>query len=223
MLFVVIVGTLYSQGTFSPRSDSDATNLPQLAQAPAGQALVSIEIKGRAAKTGYSRSQFGSGWESISGCDTRNRILQRDLIDITFVASLDGIRCKVASGQLLDPYSGKVITFIRGAETSDDIQIDHVVALSDAWQKGAQQLPFTTRVRFANDPLNLLAVDGQENQNKADSDAASWLPPNKSYRCAYVARQVAVKIKYHLWMTRSEYETINDILRGCPEQILPTS
>lgn len=223
MLFVVIVGTLYSQGVFSPKSDNDSTNLPALARAPAGQALVSIEIKGRAPKTGYTRSQFGSGWESIAGCDTRNRILQRDLTDITYVAGTDGVHCKIATGQLQDPYTGKVIPFIRGTETSDDIQIDHVVALSDAWQKGAQQIPFTSRVQFANDPLNLLAVDGTQNQNKADSDAATWLPPNKSYRCAYVARQIAVKIKYHLWMTRSEYEAINDILQSCPDQVLPTS
>jgi hypothetical protein len=220
---VIAIGTLYSQGVFSPRSDDDSTNLPQAASSPAGQAITQIEIKGRAPKTGYQRALFGTGWATIGGCDTRNRILQRDLLNLIFVNEPKSIHCKVASGVLSDPYTGTSMQFVRGEETSDDIQIDHVVALSDAWQKGAQQLSPVRREQFANDPLNLLAVNGKANQDKGDSDAASWLPPNKSYRCAYVARQVAIKIKYHLWMTRSEYDTINDLLHSCPNQILPTS
>ena len=221
--FVLMIGTLYSQGVFSPRADDDSTNLPQAASAPAGQALSLVEIKGRAPKTGYQRELFGTGWATIGGCDTRNRILQRDLINLIFVNEPKGIHCKVASGVLSDPYTGTSMQFLRGEETSDDIQIDHVVALSDAWQKGAQQLSPVSREQFANDPLNLLAVNGKANQDKGDSDAASWLPSNKSYRCVYVARQIAVKIKYHLWMTRSEYDAINGLLHSCPDQILPTS
>lgn len=222
IVIVITVGTLYSQGLFSSRSDNDTTNLPVLAQAPAAQALKNIEIKGRAAKTGYKRSMFGQGWLSIGGCDTRNRILQRDLTNAQYVTSIDGLRCKVASGQLYDPYTGTVMQFSRGESTSDDIQIDHVVALSDAWQKGAQQLSSATRIQLANDPLELLAVNGDANQAKGDGDAATWLPSNKAYRCAYVARQVAVKLKYKLWMTRGEYDTINSILQTCPAQVLPT-
>jgi hypothetical protein len=96
------------------------------------------------------------------------------------------------------------------------------VALSDAWQKGAQKLSFASRVQFANDPLNLLAVDGPTNSSKGDSDAATWLPPNKAYRCAYVARQVAVKRKYQLWVTSAERDAIARVLKACPGQKLPT-
>jgi hypothetical protein len=175
-------------------------------------------VKGRAPKTDYSREQFGGSWARIDDCDMRNFILARDLTETTFVTP----SCKVASGILADPYSGTTMPFSRGADTSDDIQIDHVVALSDAWQKGAQQLTYEQRVALANDPLELLAVDGNLNQQKADSDAASWLPPNKSYRCQYVSRQIAVKKKYSLWVTRSEYDAMADVLRSCPEQLIPS-
>ena len=104
----------------------------------------------------------------------RNYILARDMTNISYVEDA----CKVQSGTLADPYTGSTINFARGADTSDDVQIDHVVALSDAWQKGAQQLTSADRYSLANDPLNLLAVDGTANQNKGDSDAASWLPPS---------------------------------------------
>jgi hypothetical protein len=103
------------------------------------------------------------------------------------------------------------------------VQIDHVVALSDAWQKGAQQLSADTRRVFANDSLNLLAVDGPTNQGKSDGDAATWLPPSKPYRCPYVARQVAVKAKYGLWVTGAERDAIARILSTCPMQALPTA
>jgi hypothetical protein len=96
-----------------------------------------------------------------------------------------------------------------------------VVALSDAWQKGAQQLTVEQRYQLANDPLNLLAVDGQANNNKSDADAATWLPPNKNYRCQYIARQIAVKQKYTLWVTTAEHDAMLRVLQGCPDQVLP--
>jgi hypothetical protein len=101
------------------------------------------------------------------------------------------------------------------------VQIDHVVALSDAWQKGAQQLTRAQRIQLANDPLELLAVDGPANQQKADGDAATWLPSNKAFRCQYVARQVAVKQKYTLWVTDAEKQAVADILKDCPNEPLP--
>ena len=103
------------------------------------------------------------------------------------------------------------------------MQIDHVVALSDAWQKGAQQLTEAQRLSFANDPLNLLAVDGPANQQKSDGDAATWLPPNKSYRCDYVARQISVKSSYGLWVTRAEHDAMARVLGDCPDTAAPTS
>lgn len=182
----------------------------------AAQLLETLAIKGRAPKSGYERTQFGDGWAMTAGCDMRNIILNRDLTNVVV-----GENCKVIAGTLNDPYTGATIEFKRGASTSDDVQIDHVVALSNAWQTGAQQLSFERRVALANDPLELLAVEGKANQQKSDGDAATWLPPNKSFRCQYVARQIAVKAKYELWVTRAEYEAMKRVLLPCPGQALP--
>ena len=174
-------------------------------------ALNKLEVKGRAPKTGYTRSQFPH-WSDPdrNGCDARNDILKRDLTDITFkVGTRD---CKVIAGQLLDPFSGKVITF---STTKVVIDIDHVVALSNAWQTGAAYFDKNTRLLIANDPINLLAVDAKLNRQKGDGDAATWLPPNKSFRCEYVAKQVAVKTKYQLWVTASEKSAIKEVLQSC--------
>lgn len=184
------------------------------------QALTKLDVKGRAPKTGYAREQFGAGWADIDACDMRNYILRRDFSDVQ-LDSQDN--CTVLAGTLNDPYTGRTLTFKRGNGTSSAVQIDHVVALSDAWQKGAQSLDESTRAEFANDPLNLLAVDGPTNNKKSDSDAATWLPPNKDYRCQYVARQVAIKQKYNLWVTSAERDAIVRVLSSCPEQLLPTS
>jgi len=176
-----------------------------------------LAVKGRAPKTGYSRDLFSSGWGTVAGCDTRNYILARDLTKLTYTTG-----CTVKSGVLNDPYTGKKISFHRGVGSSMAVQIDHVVAISDAWQKGAQKLSSTARYSLYNDPLNLLAVDGPTNQQKSDSDAASWLPPNKAYRCRYVSRQIAVKAKYHLWVTSAEKVAMQNILTTCPNQKVPT-
>lgn len=173
-------------------------------------ALEQLEVKGRAPKTGYTRKQFGDGWGKLDGCSVREVILARDLRYIKM-----GEQCKVLSGVLHDPYTGKTIEFQRGPESSKAVQIDHVVALSDAWQKGAQGISEQERVTLANDPLNLLASEGQANQDKGDADAATWLPPNKDFRCQYVARQIAVKKKYRLWVTEAEKTAIQGVLRAC--------
>ncbi|WHP60975.1 HNH endonuclease family protein [Arthrobacter sp. KFRI-F3372] len=172
-------------------------------------------MKGRAPKTGYARDEFGPAWADIdqNGCDTRNDILARDLADKTFKAGTNN--CVVASGVLADKYTGTTINFVRGQDTSSDVQIDHVVALSDAWQKGARRLSADQRTQLANDPLNLMAADGPTNSAKGNNDAATWLPPNKEFRCEYVARQTAVKAKYTLWVTRAEHDAINGILVSC--------
>jgi hypothetical protein len=184
-------------------------------------ALAAVEVKGRAPKTSYTRDQFGAAWADTdhNGCDTRNDILARDLNGETFKPATRN--CVVLTGTLADPYSGRTIAFTRGATTSEAVQIDHVVALSDAWQTGAQGWNVAKRTAFANDGLNLLAVDGPLNEAKGDGDAATWLPPNKSYRCDYVARQVAVKVSYGLWMTQAEKNAIATILTACPNEPLP--
>jgi hypothetical protein len=126
----------------------------------------------------------------------------------------------VLSGQLADPYTVGTLTFSKGDASA--IQIDHVVALSDAWLKGAQRWDAGKRLAFANDPVNLLAVDGPTNASKSDGDAATWLPPNKAYRCAMVARQVAVKAKHELWVTAAERDAITGVLASCPAELVPT-
>jgi len=148
-----------------------------------------------------------------NGCDTRNDILRRDLTSITLKPGSNG--CTVLTGTLSDPYTGTTIQFVRGEGTSTAVQIDHLVALSDAWQTGAQQLSAQQRTDFANDPLNLQAVDGPTNESKGDGDAATWLPPNKAYRCTYVTRQVQVKAKYGLWVTSAERDAIVKMLGSC--------
>lgn len=183
----------------------------------ASAALKTLAVKSWASHSGYSRDQFGDGWGDIGYCDTRNFILKRDLKNIVMRTSEN---CIVQSGVLNDPYTGKVINFVRGVKTSLAVQIDHVVALSNAWSTGAQKLSYATRVQLANDPLELLAVDGPTNGSKSDSDAASWLP-RAAYRCAYVARQIAVKRKYKLWVTTSEKGAMTAVLATCPGFKLP--
>lgn len=216
VIFVIAVGMwqLYKTSAvpgLDPQSQPAGTS-------QAASALKQLAVKGRAAKTGYSRQMFSDGWGELPSCDVRNFILARDMTDVTFV----GTTCKVKSGTLMDPYGGTSIAFVRGPDTSDDIQIDHIVALGDAWQKGAQQITSLERYALANDPLNLLAVDGKINQDKGDSDAATWLPPNKAFRCEYVARQISVKLKYKLWVTPAEYQAMAKTLLDCPTQAMPS-
>src|SRR4051812_27153766 len=184
-------------------------------------ALAAVEVKGRAPRTGYTRDQFGSGWVDTdhNGCDTRNDVLARDLTGDTFKPGTRN--CVVLTGNLADPYSGRAISFLRGQGTSEAGQTAHVVALPDAWQKGGRGLDVARRTAFANDPLNLLAVDGPLNMSKGDGDAATWLPPNKGYRCAYVARQVAVKVSYGVWVTQAEKNAIAPGLSAGPDEALP--
>ena len=183
-------------------------------------AAENLVVKGRAPKTGYARSEFGPAWADVdkNGCDTRNDILRRDLTQVVFKPGTKD--CVVLSGVLIDKYSGETINFVRGNSTSSLVQIDHVVALSDSWQKGAFLLTLQERTAFANDPLNLLAVKGSLNSQKGDGDAATRLPPQKSYRCEYISRQIAVKKKYRLWITAAERSAILKVLRTCENQEL---
>jgi hypothetical protein len=212
-----VPGSAVEPGPADERApDPDPDLAPGSERQTVVELLDTIPVKGRAPKTGYDRkTQFGNGWKDPdrNGCDARNDVLLRDLDD----AVLEG-PCKVLSGVLLDPYTGTRIDFVRGQATSQAVQIDHVVALSDAWQKGAQALTGDRRLEFANDPLNLLAVDGPTNNRKGDSDAASWLPPQRGFRCEYVARQVSVKAAYELWVTAAERDAMLRVLASCPAQ-----
>lgn len=189
-------------------------------------ALGALPIKGRAPMTGYDRAQFGVAWtdantadEGHNGCDTRNDVLTLQLQSVVRRAD----NCTVISGLLTDPYTGRTITFARGVckvgkphpPCSDDVQIDHVVALGDAWQTGAQLLTMPQRVNLANDPDNLQATDGPTNAAKGDSDVASWVPPATGYRCTYTARIVLMKQRYSLWVTQAEHDAMARYLAVC--------
>lgn len=200
-------------------SASAAESVPGVALA----VLETLPVKGRAPKTGYSRDAFGQRWADVdrNGCDTRNDILKRDLTSIIYKPGTRN--CVVLSGTLTDRYSGEMINFVRGNVSSMEVQIDHVVALSNSWQTGAFKLSIAQRTALANDPLNLFAVKGKLNLQKSDGDAATWVPPLKSFRCAYVAQQIAVKAKYALWVVAPEKAAMSAILAQCPTQQVPVS
>lgn len=213
--------------TAAAGDEEDDAEAAPAQEASALEALASLPVKGRAPKTGYDRDGFGSAWTdattaqgSRNGCDTRNDVLRRDLDDLVVQQGSAG--CVASTGTLDDPYSGQEMTFVRGEDSASGIHIDHVVSLGNAWQTGAQQLTQQMRENLANDPLNLWAVDGSLNQAKGDGDAATWLPPNTSIRCELVARQVAVKAEYQLWVTPPEAEAIARVLGDCPTEPLPT-
>ena len=209
-----------SAGQLTSYSASATTTSKTPAKKGATTALLeALVVKGKAPKTGYSRSAF-SHWRDPdrNGCDARNDILRRDLINVILKANTN--ECKVISGVLNDPYSGTSISFTLG---KSEVDIDHVVALSHAWQVGAFQWSDAKRLEFANDPINLLAVSARLNRQKGDGDAATWLPPARSYRCEYVSKQVVVKVKYGLWVTAPEKARIQKVLESCPDFQAPTA
>lgn len=210
----VFVNPKSYETSFIQTSEPEAVEVTENTEAGtlAVEVLELLEVKGRAPKTGYSREEFYSSWPIIDGCSLRQRIIKRDFGE---TAVLDG--CNVVAGEYDDPYTGEHLVLTKKEEISD-LQIDHIVALSDAWQKGAQYMSEETRHEIATDPLNLLTVDGSANAKKSDGDAATWLPANKKFRCQYVARQVSVKYKYGLWVTEAEKEAILKILDNCPNE-----
>lgn len=219
-IVVAVLLTFVAQfASFALIENSSARTLSHgaIKQATTIALLDTLVVKGKAPKTGYARESF-SHWRDPdkNGCDARNDILKRDLTNLVFKENTN--ECKVISGTLVDPYSGASITFTLG---KSDVDIDHVVALSHAWQVGAFQWSDAKRLEFANDPTNLLAVSARLNRQKGDGDAATWLPPAKSYRCAYVSRQVVVKAKYGLWVTRAEKAAIERVLATCPNFVAP--
>ena len=209
-----------SYETFFVRADNDGEDysaIPSTEYDPntrlAIDVLAELEVKGRAPKTGYSREAFYDGWPTVNGCSLRQRIIKREFGEN---AVLNG--CDVVAGEYDDPYTGEHKVFASREEIANGVQIDHVVALSDAWQKGAQYLSAEIREQIATDPLNLLAVDATANIKKSDGDAATWLPSNKKFRCQYVARQISVKFKYKLWLSKAEKEAMERVLSNCPKE-----
>lgn len=197
-----------------------STQVPGDGGSPALLAAQTLVERGRSASTNYSRDAFGSAWKDVdrNGCDTRNDILSRDFTTAYFKAGTND--CKVIGGTWTDPYSNESYTF---SQPPSGAQIDHVVALKNAWQMGADLWTAEMRTEFANDPLNLLVTIASLNAQKSDSNAASWLPPYKPGRCQFIARQVAVKTKWQLFVTSSEKTTMIGILNKpeCSQTALP--
>lgn len=170
-----------------------------------------LTVKGRGPRTGYDRDEFGYAWMDTAdgvplarnGCDTRNDLLRRDGQELRFRSGSD---CVVVAMTLHDPYTGKAISW-KKAEAAE-VQVDHVVPLSYSWQMGSSRWPEPRREQFANDPLNLLPVDGPTNSRKGDSGPASWLPPDRAIRCAYVVRFAQVALKYRLPVTEADRRTM---------------
>jgi hypothetical protein len=219
-LAIALIGSVFAGGMMSTAQAAPVKATPEVS---AIEALATLAVKGRAPKTGYARSEFGQTWADVdrNGCDTRNDMLKRDLTEIVYKEKTRN--CVVLSGILQDRYSGETINFVRGNITSMEVQIDHVVALSNSWQTGAFKLTPVQRTALANDPMNLFAVKGRLNSQKGDGDAATWLPPLKKFRCAYVSQQIAVKAKYALWVTPPEKDAMTRILATCPKQVLPSN
>lgn len=203
-----------SSATTSTSTTTGTSTTPVSSSAKiAARQLSQLAVKPPAPMAGYSRAQFGPAWADLdhNHCDTRDDILRRDL---TQTVLEPGSTCVVKQGMLHDPYTGNNISFVRGPNSSV-IQIDHLVALGDAWRTGATTWSAELREQYANDPVVLLAVDGPQNGAKGDADASLWLPPNQFYDCAYVVKQIAIKTKYRLWLTSDEREAMKNVLSGC--------
>ncbi|AWS48038.1 HNH endonuclease family protein [Streptosporangium sp. 'caverna'] len=228
-VFIVVLGaavlfSLASQGdTGSPKAQGAARAAPldnpdgvRPGLAPLGSAgdrgaavrlIKKLRVGSMGTKAGYSRARFGENWADTAkgvpyarnGCGTRNDLLARDGENVRYRRGSD---CVVVSMKLRDPYTGRVVQWSK--KNSDEIQVDHVVPLSYEWRMGASRWPMSKRMRIANDPLNLLPVYGDANEAKGGSGPASWLPPVRRVRCAYVVRFAQVALKYNLPVTRAD-------------------
>jgi Protein of unknown function (DUF1524) len=181
------------------------------------------EVPARTRGYDYRRAAFGESWTDYNtapgghnGCDTRNDILDRDLIEKTYV-SIKRCPNAVATGTLHDPYTNDVIAFMRGNQTGAAVQIEHIVPLAYAWDLGARNWPDDKRVRFANDPANLLAIGGQVNQDKGDKEPAAWMPPNTAFHCQYAMQFIAVLRGYGLPVDAPSAVVLREAGETCPK------
>jgi len=212
------VGWLYFRDVASRQPEAGPSSVSTPTYDAVRRELEELPVKGWDHVQDFNRARFGEPWSDDvnvefghNGCNTRDDILRRDLVDLQVRPGT----CFAQRGILHDPYTGATIVFVRGPDTSPAVQIDHVVSLSDAWYKGARTWDDQRRRDFANDPRNLLAVAGQANFDKAFRDAASWLPPNVAFRCAFVGRLVEVKTDYRLWVSGREKDAMRRVLRDC--------
>ena len=166
-------------------------------------------------RSGYDRDLFRHWIDADGdGCDTRREVL----IDEAVVAPTVGGGCSLTGGQWLSAYDGLILT------DASQLQIDHVVALAEAWDSGASAWTPDRRMRFANDldvPWALIAVSGASNQSKSDHDPAEWLPPNPGDLCPFVSAWIAIKVRWQLSVDQLERDALTGLVGDCPGVQMP--
>jgi Protein of unknown function (DUF1524) len=199
-------------------AQADAPTVAPGVDVLAGIAEIPVRIRGY----DYRRDAFGDSWTDDNpapgghnGCDTRNDILDRDLFEKTYV-SIKRCPNAVATGVLRDPYTNATVAFVRGNQIGASVQIDHIVPLALAWDLGARNWTDEQRLRFANDPGNLLAVAGQANQDKGDKEPVVWMPPNAAFRCQYAMQFIEVLRGYALPVDAPSASVLRDAAATCP-------
>lgn len=184
----------------------------------AGTTVVDARVRG----SDYRRDAFGRAWDDDNsapggrnGCDTRDEILARDLVETTYASTK---RCPqaVQSGTLRDPYTNATVAFLRGNQFGAAVQIDHIVPLAFAWDMGARDWTPELRKRFANDPANLIAVAGRANQDKGDMPPGEWMPPNRAFWCQYAVQFIEVARGYRLAVDAASAARLREATRSCP-------
>jgi hypothetical protein len=172
----------------------------------ATQQLAALTVAGWSSMTGYSRDKFKHWISQGNGCDTRDVVLKRDGTGVQATAD-----CKIESGSWVSAYDGKSFT------DPQELDIDHMVPLANAWRTGASAWTDDQRSAFANDLTRpqLLAVSLASNRSKGDQDPSQWKPPNTSYWCAYAQRWVAVKAYWKLTVTTDEKAALTQMLGRC--------
>ncbi|WP_326593835.1 HNH endonuclease family protein [Streptomyces sp. NBC_01294] len=168
--------------------------------------LATVTPKAEGSTSGYNRDLFPH-WSTVSGsCNTRETVLKRDGVNVGQDSA-----CAAVSGSWYSEYDGATWT------AASDLDIDHVVALAEAWRSGASSWTTTKRQQFANDLTRpqLIAVTDNVNQAKGDLDPGKWLPPRTAYRCAYARMWVHVKQHWGLSMDSGEKTALVNILNGC--------
>jgi hypothetical protein len=191
-----------------------------LATAPAAQAspptpvsaatartyLGQLTVKAESSSSGYSRDLFPH-WSTQSGsCNTREVVLKRDGTNVQQNSS-----CAAVSGRWYSEYDDAIWS------AASDVDIDHVVALSEAWRSGAAGWTTSKRQQFANDLTRpqLIAVTDNVNQAKGDLDPAEWLPSRTAYRCTYARMWVHVKHYWGLSVDSAEKSVLQSLLNNC--------
>lgn len=213
---MIVAAQVVSQD--NPRPAAGAPVIRPGTDVMAGTLVVDVRVRG----SDYRRGAFGGAWDDDNsapggrnGCDTRDEILARDLVDTTLVTTK---RCPraVQSGTLRDPYTNATVAFVRGNQVGASVQIDHIVPLAFAWDMGARDWTDGLRKRFANDPANLIAVAGRANQDKGDKPPGEWMPPNRAFWCQYAVQFIEVVRGYRLAVDEPSARRLRDATQSCP-------